>query len=112
MLNNVNFGDGTAGNVITTIIFTLVFILSPRFIMNVRELYARRLLYGSNSYKGFDSGFGIRDSQSSLSVSSVGFSHSRTPDVTEEGVEMQRVGSCTDSGYSRRSARDASTPAC
>ncbi|KAG6377731.1 hypothetical protein JVT61DRAFT_14503 [Boletus reticuloceps] len=93
LLNNVNFGDGNAGSVMTMLIFSLMFILSPRFIMNVRELYLHKLHHGNGWDKGIDSGFGVWDGKSSqlLFASFGGSSDVRTPGVVEGDMEMQRV---------------------
>ncbi|KAF8553272.1 hypothetical protein OG21DRAFT_1267462 [Imleria badia] len=95
LLNNINMGDGTAGSVMTMLIFILMFILSPRFIINVRELHSRKLVHGNGWNKGIDTGFGMWDNQSPrvLAVPWLGFADLRTSGVSEGDVEMLGVDS-------------------
>ena len=70
-----------------TMLATIVmFILSPRFIISVRELYVDNLLRMSGESMGVDTGFGIGKSPSSLEESSVGFT---TTGIPEDDVELE-----------------------
>ncbi|KAF8549111.1 hypothetical protein OG21DRAFT_629999 [Imleria badia] len=90
LFNNIDFGQTMTGNIITTITFIVFFILSPRFIMSIRELHDYRVNVPVQ-YDGIDTGFGISKGQSSsmVTASSVGFARTF---VTPEGdIEMQVV---------------------
>ena len=83
------------GTVMTVLTFILMFTLPPRFMVSVRELFARSLhpSHVSGRHKGIDAGFGISKPSRITNVSSVGFTHSTISGTTEEDVEMRVVGS-------------------
>jgi len=80
--------------------FISMFVLSPRFIVSVRELYMRNLLRVSGRHQGVDSGFGISKSSkvadtSSEWSSSIRFADTRVTGMAEGDKEMQVIESNT-----------------
>ena len=81
----------------STLTFISVFVLSPRFMVSVRELYSHNLLRVSGRH-GIDAGFGISKSSrvtntSPSGFSTVGFGDSTVCGTTERDVEMRGLGS-------------------
>jgi len=107
IMYNIDFGLTDAGVITTTIVFVLMYVLSPRFIMNVRELHLRSILWQSasigspipvwdNRDMGIDTGFGLSKSyppqlqvdaevEEDLDLPAPSFT------VTDSGVEMQTI---------------------
>ena len=83
------------GTVMTILTFILMFTLPPRFMVNVRELFARTFVHvsGRSRHEGMDAGFGVSKSSRVTNLSSVGFAGSTTFGATEGDVEMRVIGS-------------------
>jgi len=92
LFNNINFGQSVPGTVMTILTFILMFTLPPRFMVDVRELFARSLrVSGRSRLEGVDAGFGISSSRVTT-ASSVGFADLTTTFGSTEGdVEMRVV---------------------
>jgi hypothetical protein len=85
--------------VMSTLTFISVFVLSPRFMISVRELYSHSLLRVSGRHEGIDAGFGMSKSPRVTYASSVGFADSTLCGTTEGDLEMRGMGS--KSGFER-----------
>ncbi|KAI9570989.1 hypothetical protein HD554DRAFT_233238 [Boletus coccyginus] len=100
LFNNLDFGQDTPGMVMAMLSFISMFVLSPRFIVSIRELHLHSLLHVRGRHKGIDTGFGISKSSRVTDTRSERSSSVRFADVTVIGMaevdeEMQVIESNT-----------------